>query len=282
MAKKRDLYAVNGQPVPGVTSITGCLDKPALVPWAAKETMLHIQRYWEAGKTYDIEYINATLYDAKNAHRRRKDTAADIGSEIHALVEAYCGGQLKPSQVEDEYKRRALENFVMATEGWEWVAAEIVVLHDGKRAEKASPSALPYGGTADGLAYLPSGQLVITDTKTSSGVWPEHGLQISMYSYARPMDGSSKAAKLWPEIEEGRILHFDKELCTWEILERDVKQHYPYIIGVRLAYEWKKKFAPPNWSDREEDSQKKAAPAPVADSISPAVAQAAARFNSRK
>jgi hypothetical protein len=89
------------------------------------------------------------LQDAKHAHRTRKNEAGDFGSNIHALVESYIGGQLVPDQVMDEKERRALENFIKITEGWQWLGSEIIVINEEHL----------YGGTADALAILPDGSM---------------------------------------------------------------------------------------------------------------------------
>lgn len=243
MAKKRNYYSDSkGNRIPGVTSITNVLSKPALIPWAAKETVNYIAELWKPGQSYEAEMIEVILQDAKNAHRRKKTDAADYGSNIHALVESYIGGQITPEQVMDEKERRALENFIKVTDGWEWYGAEIVVVHeDQENLPVGVTSCLPYGGTADGLAKLPSGMIVLTDTKTSSGVWPEFDLQVAMYAYAEPIDKS--LISVWNKIEEARILHFDKERISWEVLERDVRAQYRYIPAIRAMYDWKSRFA---------------------------------------
>src|SRR3990167_1567261 len=277
-AKKRDLYSANGQPVQGVTTIIGKLDKPALVGWAAKEASLYVARYWESGKAYPSDYIEAVLQNAKAAHRVKKEKAGDIGTDIHALCEAYCGNQLNPEDVPEEpsdlgeekgYRRKALVNFSKLTAGWIWLAAEIVVIYIPEPDENGKINYdLAYGGTADGLAFIltaplppfgqmPEGMVILSDTKTSSGVYATHGLQCGFYSFARPQVDKEIVINgfkttlwaLWAKIEEARILHFDKELCAWEILERDVKQHYPYIPGICLAAAWVKKFDRPQWEN---------------------------------
>jgi hypothetical protein len=231
MAKKRNRYEVDGERVAGVTTHTGILDKPALIPWAAKMASEYLKTRWEPGKPYKQEEIDLLLEDAKNAHRIRKEKAGDIGSNIHELVESYTLGQLKPEQVKDEDERIALENYIIVTNGWEWHGAEIILLN----------KELMYGGTADGIATLPSGMVILADTKTSAGVYPEFDLQLAMYALAEPVDEGLR--EKWKEIEEARILHFNKERLTWEVLERDIKSQYEYIPPLCKMYQWKRKYA---------------------------------------
>ena len=234
MAKKRDVYKIGKDKVPSVTQIVGILSKPALVPWAAKMTVEHIRTY---GRYIDLdEYTGLLVSDelldnAKNAHRQRVQDAGAFGSNIHSLVGAYVEGQLRPEEVEDDGERKSLENFIITTKGWEWLGSEIVVYNHE----------LKYGGTADAIARLPDGRTVIVDFKTSSGVYPEHSLQIAMYAYAEPLDPFLVPA--WKEITDGRILHFNKERLTWESLERDVQGHYDFIPHFRKVYEWVNTFS---------------------------------------
>jgi len=228
--KKRNVYRLaDGTRVPGVTSISSILSKPALIFWSANKAVEHVEENWKPDKSYSKEDIKIVLSDAKCAHLRAKEDAGDFGSGIHEIVEAYIGGQLKPESL-DGNERKALANFIFATKGWEWLGSEIVVINEKYR----------YGGTADGLAKLPDGKIVITDIKTGHGVYPEADLQVAMYAYAKPQNKSLAGA--WSKIEEARILHFNKKRITWEVLERDISCQYDFIPHFRECYEWRKLF----------------------------------------
>ncbi len=234
MAKKRDVYKIGKEKVPSVTQIVGILSKPALVPWAAKMATEHIEKYglYEGDDDGDSWIVSRAVLDsAKNAHRQRVQDAGAFGSNIHSLVGAYVEGQLTPEGVENLSEKRALENFILTTKNWEWLGSEIVVYNEE----------LKYGGTADAIAKLPDGRTVIVDFKTSTGVYPEHSLQIAMYAYARPLDPFLVPA--WEQITDGRILHFNKERLTWESLERDVASHYPFIPHFKKVYDWVNTFS---------------------------------------
>lgn len=251
MAKKRDAYFIDGVRVPGVSDVKGVLAKPALIPWAAKVTVhtlggkeiypddMVVPGLWQAGKSYEATEIEARLTEAKRSHTVRKESAGEFGDNVHEIVSTYIDGQLKPKNVKDKKERKALENFIKVTKGWVWHASEVVVLN----------KKYMYGGTSDGLATLPNGMVIIPDIKTSGGVWPEFSLQIAMYSHpdSIPHDDDPVKEKLlrelWPKIEQGRILHFDKERMTWELLDRDVKAHYPFIPHFKKVYDWTQRFA---------------------------------------
>lgn len=276
MAKKRDIYVMsNGQPVTegSVSELCGILDKPALVPWAAKMTVQAVAELWLPGKAYDKGYIEYSLNESKNAHRRKKDTAGDIGTEVHLIVGAYVEGQLKPEDITDASKRRALENFIKTTEGWEWLGSEITIVgewlecsaghtfksHDAMMENEECPQCVyttpkrptlrlfGYGGTADALARI-NGDIHLIDFKTSNSVQATYSMQCALYAYATPVGDGAHLADLWKEIKEARILHFNKEFLTWESLERNIAEHRPFIPHFIGCRRWKKRFEQNSWS----------------------------------
>jgi hypothetical protein len=230
MTKKRNIYLDSqGTRLPGVTTVLSVIDKSAaLVPWASKMACESIRSVWKPATYYTQEDIDSHLATAKVAHAVRKNEAGDYGSNIHELCAAYIEGQILPHQVKDERERITLENFVKVTAGWEWLGSECTLIHDR----------LKFGGTADGLAKLPSGMIVVTDQKTSKSIYPEMFLQLCMYSMAEPND--ERLRDNWKKIEEGRLLHLCQERNTWEIIEVDLKSNVQFIEPLMKIYSWKR------------------------------------------
>lgn len=231
MAKKRNIYMSGKKRIPGATTVLGIIAKPALINWAANQAVDFIQRRWKPDTKYSSEVIEIELGQARLAHQMRKTEAGEFGSKIHEIVEAYIGGQLLPGDIEDAKLRRSLENFIKVTHNWEWIGSEITVVNNE----------LKYGGTADGIARLPNGKIVIVDFKTSTSVHAEFDLQIAMYAMAKP--DNKDLLEAWMQIEEGRIVHYNKEHQTWEVLERDIMIQKPYIKHICKVYEWNKIFS---------------------------------------
>lgn len=286
MAKKRDIYTMsNGQPVTegSVSELCGVLDKPFLVPWAAKKAVEAVAGYWKPGQTYTEEYITLALQDSKNAHRKYKDTAADIGTRAHLIVGAYVEGQLLPEHIKDPSERRCLENFMRVTEGWKWLGSEITLINEWwecpecgvqMRSEyngfpppngracflhctQLQPLVLRgYGGTADGFAQLPNGMYILPDFKTSNFISPTYSMQCCLYADAKPVGDNAHLRGLWKMIQEARILHFDKELLTWEVLERNITEQRPYVQHFIGCRRWTKKFNSQSLSTFKDPSHK--------------------------
>lgn len=242
MAKKRDVYTLkDGTPCDySVSQLCGILDKPQLVPWAAKMTAQAVAAAWQPGVPYTAQQIESICKEAKSAHRVAKDTAGDLGTRVHQIVGAYIEGQLMPDGVPDPSERKSLENFIKVTDGWEWLGSEVTLTNERFR----------YGGTADGLARLPSGMIILPDFKTSNSVYPTYSMQCALYAKGTPDD--PRLHEYWAQIKEARILHWDKEFLTWEVLERNIEEQYAYIPAFVMCAQWKRKFETKSYAVKDD------------------------------
>lgn len=144
-----------------VTTFLSILNKPFLVPWAAK-----LER---AARKKSGPY----------AYQDYMQEASDFGQEVHHAIERYVV-EGKTSKVAKACIP-ALKAFVR----W-WSRAGIKVL-DAE--EVVSNLKLGYAGTLDirfkSLKTIPGirkkGQLYVGDWKTGKGIWPEHHLQNIAY-----------------------------------------------------------------------------------------------------
>lgn len=233
MAKKRDIYLIDGKEARSVSAIKGILDKPFLLYWAVKKATEFLEEKWQPDTPYSRDMIESLLDEAKRQHTLRKSSAGEFGTDKHDLVGSYIGGQLQPDDVQDPSDRKILENFIKVTTGWQWLASEIPL----------SNKELGYGGTADALAYDENGLLILPDVKTSNFVGADVSIQLALYALALPND--RKLHELWEEmrkIGEGRILHLNKERLTWEVLERPLIPHYPFMPAFCQCHEWRARF----------------------------------------
>jgi len=129
----RNIYRLkNGEQVPGVTTLTGQLDKPALIQWA-----------WKLGT------------EGKD-WREARDSAGDIGTNVHDLILAYLKGE--EVAVKDDVEGRCFEKFL------DWSVAKIdpVLVEVPLVSEK-----LKFGGQPDYYGYIGK-DLEIVDFKTGS------------------------------------------------------------------------------------------------------------------
>ena len=189
------VHPKTGEQWPSVTNIIDrAVNKPVLVPWAAKIT---------AGKAWDMlpRMVAATLVtecgatkpaercgkcqpclsaEMKAEVRAVKDTAADLGSRIHAHAEARVLG--KPLGDDPE-----VEPFVEQLLAC-WAEHGIDPDQDIEAAEMTIINrAEGYAGTGDLLVWMTldgERRLCLWDYKSSStrpadSVYPEHGMQLA-------------------------------------------------------------------------------------------------------
>lgn len=141
-----------GEIVPGVTTIVGVLDKPALVPWANKMGLKGIDT------------------------RKYVDDKADIGTLAHALII----GELMDEEIDTlDYSQQqidAAENACLSFYEWQKGHSLLII-----EAEKPLVSEIyGFGGKFDIYGTIDSKKELL-DLKTGSGIWPEHYYQLGGY-----------------------------------------------------------------------------------------------------
>ena len=145
-------YTSNGEVVPGATTITGLLNKPALVLWANK---------------LGLEGIDSTKY---------VDKAAKIGTLIHYLVECYI---TKKEPDLDDYTKTEIEIANVGLNKYlDWEKkhkVEPIFNEKGYASDKYK-----YGGTCDFYCKL-DGKYTLIDFKSCKGIYDEQFCQVSGY-----------------------------------------------------------------------------------------------------
>lgn len=192
--------SVEGKRFESVTTITNVLDKPALIGWAesmgisamdslVRDTIAKFREQTGAELRADIllDQLPMLMVQAEGASRRKKEDAADIGTETHALIEQYLDGGKPNIPV---HLDQVMDNFKAF---WDNSNLEIV------EAEYMVYSATHgYGGTIDFIARnILTGQRVILDWKTSNGLYKETTLQLAAYGAADAEMRRGPGEKLW-------------------------------------------------------------------------------------
>ena len=145
-------YLEDGTLVPGATTITGLLNKPALVAWANK---------------LGLEGIDSSKY---------VDKAARVGTLIHAMVEAHIIN--KPLDSSD-YTQIEIEK---ANVGYfkylDWEKQHTIEPIFNEKALVSEKH--KYGGTLDFYCKL-DGKYTLIDFKSCKGIYDEQFCQVSGY-----------------------------------------------------------------------------------------------------
>lgn len=134
-----------------VTTIIGCLDKPALVPWAALETAkaaVDQEKVWRSrleheGRDAAVDYLKGARFRRGKGQR----SATDLGTAVHKACEAKAiYGEWRPEDYGDAELRPFLAQFDRFLKDFKprYIAAEVTVF---------SPT-YGYAGTSDGFMEI--------------------------------------------------------------------------------------------------------------------------------
>ena len=154
-AKAHRVYrTTDGKVVPGATTVTGVINKPALVKWA---------------NNLGLKGLDSRAY---------VDEAATTGTLAHEMIQEYLGGPewdreaYTPSQID------LAENAVISFYEWE--------RQTGSKMETISiekpfvSEDMRYGGTIDWYGKI-DGKFWLVDFKTCKALFPEHTYQVAAY-----------------------------------------------------------------------------------------------------
>jgi hypothetical protein len=167
-------YSLDGNLLPGVTTVLACLDKPQLKAWAARLAVETVRDGWNLAKAYTEAEREALLEKGRKAHAQRSDAAKDTGKLVHQFIEDHIAGKEPALPILPE-ARACAEAFL----DWEgrvkpvWHHSELVLASVAHR----------YAGTCDFLADIGGEKMALGDFKTG-GVYREAWLQTAAYKGA--------------------------------------------------------------------------------------------------
>jgi len=146
----------DGKRLPGASTITGVLAKPALIHWA-----------WGLG----IQGID---------YKKFRDNLADIGTLAHYMILCLCKGETPDTSDYSNNQITLAENCVKKFKSWlaenpvEFLLVEKALVSDKYK----------FGGTFDSLCKRKdNGKILLIDYKTSKQIFGEHFLQLAGYNH---------------------------------------------------------------------------------------------------
>ena len=190
---KGDRYVIGDVEYPRVTGILGIIDKYGLRTWAMNMALDYVREeiYDHVGwpvkpwsddlKTlgappsdnpieYGLEYI---LGMAQFAHEDKRDTAADYGTEAHALLQ----------QLTLDADTGVPEKFAPVVDAWqEWMDESGMQILATEQTLHYNKDGVRFAGTADLICLDKDLNVVIVDYKTGAKIYPEYALQMAAYS----------------------------------------------------------------------------------------------------
>ena len=232
--EKLPYYQIGLRRYPSVTTILGVLAKPALVQWAANQAaekaLDWAETVWDRKSPIGI----GTLNEWKRAFVGNKDSAADIGTWTHLLMDSLLGGtKLRvpfPGKKDgtEQRLRKAAES-AMRELKMKPIAPGALV-YDRKN---------EYAGTFDAIVSI-KGRPALVDWKTSSDVYPEYHLQTAAYLGALLSQKPQRTT-----VPARAILRLDKRAGAWDLVYAPsaLIDDLAVFLAVKQVYNWKSKGA---------------------------------------
>lgn len=178
----RHVYTLDGKRMYGVTQVLGVISKPALIQWAANMACDYI---WENAAKLEVDaedktkafllekyahemyrfVTKNTLEEARKAHAKKRDTAAESGTDVHAEIEIFVRTCIKTNNGYPDINIPVLK---VAQTFVAWAISEnIRFLSTEKRLYSKE---LWVAGTCD-LVFEKDGKTYIGDIKTYKKLW---------------------------------------------------------------------------------------------------------------
>jgi len=201
---------------PSITTCIGSLDKPALVPWAAgltadaaEERLRELQNMDPTSMAEAIDMLLEPKKGDRNkrsninvelraAHKDRKESAAERGTDVHALCEALEHGTITVDDVPEEYLGyvEAYQAFRDEYPGMQFHATEVTVAGATRNGG--------YMGTTDGVVEY-NGRWYVLDLKTNdkATVYNTVGQQLAAAANATHIVHADGTREPMPPIDGG-------------------------------------------------------------------------------
>lgn len=203
---------------PSITTILQVIAKPALIHWSAKVTAEAL-----------MEDPSLDLDQAIAVGKMKKEKAGDAGSTVHSWAEAYKqGAKLTPETLPEHLQGYGRAMFA-------WIEAERPkILHN----ELEVYSDLHRIAGKTDMVVMVRGKCAVVDLKTSKGIYPEYGLQISAYKTCLNEMRALALAGVIPEVEDTYVLHIKAD-GNYEFRRMD--EPFDAFLAAKRLWEWQQK-----------------------------------------
>jgi hypothetical protein len=158
------------RPYVSVTTFLDIINKPFLMPWAAKMERELIKELVSSGKGM-LEILSYLEPKQPYGYKLYTDVASDWGSKIHKAIDYKLKGLKLPRLTKEERK---------VFDKWqEWWDGKGFLLHGAEKKVRSWQHG--YAGTLDALITT---EHIVVDWKTGKNPYPEHMLQNLAYQQA--------------------------------------------------------------------------------------------------
>lgn len=221
-------HPITGEEVPAVSTVIGMINKPFLVPWAAKMAAQYAVDNWDELSGY---YPDSRVAQIKNAHQAYADDKAAIGDMVHEAIDCFQSGKPAAWDRKASSFMTQFVNFMMDVQP---VFLETEVTVWSRR--------YGYAGTADWIADI-GGDIVLGDNKTGKRLYPEVGLQLAALANADFIIRPDGTEDLLPSARKLMALHIRPR--SWKLTEIKHGGHcLEAFLAARKLLQWEQVYAP--------------------------------------
>jgi hypothetical protein len=227
------VHPLTDQKAVGVTSVLNMLPKEFLKFWAAKVTAETAVDQFSTLASFVASGNREDAVDwLKRAHSRNTAGAADVGGDVHDLVELLARGRPLPPVHPDvqpylDHFREFLDVF----------SPDFIFIEETVWSETHG-----YAGSFDAIARIGSETVIIDYKTTRSGVHAEVALQLSAYERAdyilRP-DGTQEPI---PDLDAAAVLHLRPE--GWKLVPVQTSDElFDVFLALKQVHRWDKELS---------------------------------------
>lgn len=169
------VHSLDGKPLTGTSSIGNVLAKPALIQWAANMAVQYIESKLPDSKLFTVtkDEMSEWLKEAKFAHKKKKESAAVKGTDLHEMLEKFVKSEMgKWNYKDDEFE--AIKPYM----DWSRANVKEYLASEAHCYEEE----LWVGGITDCVAELNDGTLAVIDFKSSKEAYITHFIQVAGYA----------------------------------------------------------------------------------------------------
>lgn len=227
------IHMLNGSPVPGCTSISALFqDDGWKFAWPPK---LMYEYMWKNFVMADVVQLSvddaeilyeARLKEAKGAWRKKRDSAAEKGTDAHAFIEAWIKDKSPLPPFVDPEVANSFNNFLEWETAYkpDWQGTEIQVASEKYR----------FAGILDSLAII-NDKMTLIDLKTSGGIKDEYMIQLAGLCICLEEMGLT--------VDQRAILWLPKQGAhKFHIIDSDLAKDKLAFLVAREFYEQKNLF----------------------------------------
>ncbi len=184
---KQHCYTLDGELLPGVTTVLSTLAKPALIQWAANMACDYVSEnrerfgdsgYPDTGASFSDGNLDEVLKEAKTAYAKKRDKASEQGTDIHSEIEGVIKKWIEqnsgwPTDMATNLYTDQTQKFIT------WASDNNVQFHESEK-RLYSPTH-KFAGTVDFTCTM-DGKRLVGDIKTTSGIYDlSPFLQVAAY-----------------------------------------------------------------------------------------------------